>query len=135
MAIWVSMGTAIWGFRDTDDSDPTSHSYSASSTTVACGFISLFLVSTIHAASFFSLLQQAGAVGAALLKGLQTVVVVVVSAILFCAKEDAQCLTPTKSLRLVLVLSGMMVYSSKSSNTKTVSRKLRSKSSIEPILS
>ena len=138
MAVWVSMGTAIWGFRDTDsDPDPASHSYSASSTTFACGFISLFLVSTVHAASFFGLLQQVGAVGAALLKGLQTVVVVVVSAILFCANEDSQCLTPTKSLSLVLVLSGMMVYSSKrqSLKTKTVSRKLRNKSSIEPILS
>lgn len=49
--------------------------------------------------------------GAALLKGLQTVAVVLSSAALFCSKEeDTQCLTVMKLLSLVLVLSGTLLF-------------------------
>jgi len=46
-----------------------------------------------------------------LMKGIQTVAVFVSSAFLFCAIEEAQCITPPKFGSIVAVLLGTLIYS------------------------
>lgn len=77
---------------------------------MAWGFWLLVLVDAGHAASFFALLSSLGAVSAALMRGLQTVAVFVSSAVLFCAAEETQCITPVKMASIVFVLAGTLVY-------------------------
>ena len=121
MITWVGLHVLGGGFFFLDDSSSSNNNHInnlPTTTTIVMGFLSLCLVNTIHAASFFGLLQQLGAAGSSLLRGLQTVVVVLVSALLFCSDaEHAQCLTTTKSCSLVLVLMGMYIYSSSSSSS------------------
>jgi hypothetical protein len=77
---------------------------------VAWGFWLLVLVDAGHAASFFALLSTLGAVSAALMRGLQTVAVFVSSALLFCAVEETQCITPVKMTSIIFVLAGTLGY-------------------------
>ena len=74
------------------------------------GFTFMLLVDAFHSAAFFLMLKQIGAVGSALLKGIQSVAVVILSAIFFCPHEEAQCITTVKSISVVLVLSGTFLY-------------------------
>ena len=79
------------------------------------GFTFMLLVDAFHSAAFFLMLKQIGAVGSALLKGIQSVAVVILSAIFFCPHEEAQCITTVKSISVVLVLSGTFLYAAGSS--------------------
>ena len=111
MTLWVTVGYVLWGFWEEDSI--TIVDKHASPWIILGGFCALCAVNAIHAAAFFGLLQQIGAAGSSLLRGLQTVVVVLVSALFFCSPhEPAQCLTPLKSFSLVIVLIGMYTYSS-----------------------
>ena len=74
------------------------------------GFNFMLLVDVFHSAAFFLMLKQIGAVGSALLKGIQSVAVVILSAIFFCPHEEAQCITTVKSISVILVLSGTFLY-------------------------
>ena len=74
------------------------------------GFTFMLLVDAFHSAAFFLMLKQIGAVGSALLKGIQSVAVVILSAIFFCPHEEAQCITTVKSISVILVLSGTFLY-------------------------
>lgn len=104
MSMWVLSGMCTGGFRD-----PASASSCAPSE-FSEGFSLLLLVDAVHAAAFFLLLKQIGAVGSALLKGLQAVAVVLLSASFFCSREAAQCLTVAKGFSIVLVISGTLLY-------------------------
>ena len=132
MSIWVLTGSVIWGYHNNelDENDSTTTAQSNSHTgsgdvaaavtapaafppsvsIVVCGLASLVLVDVVHAAAFFTLLQHIGAIGSALLKGGQTVTVVLLSALIFCHHEQSQCLTRRKSSSLASVLSGMILY-------------------------
>jgi hypothetical protein len=63
-----------------------------------------------HAGSFFVLLRQFGSVGAALMKALQTLLVVVLSAALFCGADRLQCLNAEKALSVGMVVLGFSIY-------------------------
>eukprot|EP00578_Thalassiosira_sp_NH16_P001955 CAMPEP_0181129610 /NCGR_PEP_ID=MMETSP1071-20121207/29412_1 /TAXON_ID=35127 /ORGANISM="Thalassiosira sp., Strain NH16" /LENGTH=381 /DNA_ID=CAMNT_0023215605 /DNA_START=540 /DNA_END=1686 /DNA_ORIENTATION=+ len=82
---------------------------------LAKGFCSMLLVDAVHSAAFFLMLKQIGAVGSALLKGVQSVAVVLLSAAFFCPREEAQCLTIVKALSVALVLIGTFLYAVSSS--------------------
>jgi len=74
------------------------------------GFITMLLVDCIHSTAFYFMLQQIGAVGSALLKGMQSVAVVLLSAVFFCPHEEAQCLTTIKAISVLMVLLGTCLY-------------------------
>mmetsp|Transcript_18049 Transcript_18049/g.43401 ORF Transcript_18049/g.43401 Transcript_18049/m.43401 type:complete len:388 (-) Transcript_18049:165-1328(-) len=82
---------------------------------LAKGFCSMLLIDAVHSAAFFLMLKQIGAVGSALLKGVQSVAVVLLSAAFFCPREEAQCLTIVKALSVALVLIGTFLYAVSSS--------------------
>ena len=117
MFFWVMIGILTTGFHDRDwslqqqqNEFENGQSYDGNIYYIIGGFALLVLVDTIHAASFFTLLKNIGAVASALLKGLQMVIVIALSAFFFCSKESSQCLTVSKVLSALLVLSGVICY-------------------------
>ena len=85
----------------------------------------MLMVDAFHSAAFFLMLKQIGAVGSALLKGVQSVAVVILSAIFFCPYEETQCLTTFKALSVVLVLSGSFLYAAESTRSLQAMEKHR----------
>jgi len=75
----------------------------------------MLLVDSLHSAAFFLMLRQIGAIGSALLKGIQSVAVVLLSAAFFCSQEETQCLTTVKCMSVCLVLGGTVLYAAASS--------------------
>jgi hypothetical protein len=71
----------------------------------------LVLCNFAHAATFFTLIRAVGAVTSAVLKGLQVVCVFIFSAVVFCERQASQCATPTKALAMLLVVTGLVIYS------------------------
>ena len=97
---WFKFGAA-------DGSAPT-----AASIGLSCVlFASLWAVNCLHAACFFDLIGAVGSVSSAVLKGVQTVSVYVLSAILYCRYQSSQCFSYTKALSLVIVVLGTSIYS------------------------
>jgi len=122
MVLWVVIGIILFGFSekvqdsfhkekanvDTKvDIDSPSHSIYIS---VLLGFGGLVLIDAIHATAFFKLLKNVGATTSALLKGVQCLVVMVLSALFYCPTEPSQCLTGMKILSALLVLVGVTGY-------------------------
>ena len=64
----------------------------------------------LHAGAFFTLLKNIGAVASALLKGVQAIVVIALSAIFYCPTEESQCLTTMKAISAMTVMSGVVGY-------------------------
>jgi hypothetical protein len=108
MSIWVMVGICMYGLNDQNMEVDVGKNTNYSS--FLMGFLSLVLIDTIHAAAFFTLLKTLGAVASALLKGIQAIAVVGISAIVFCQTEKSQCLTTVKTLSIVSVLSGVICY-------------------------
>eukprot|EP00547_Thalassionema_nitzschioides_P013384 CAMPEP_0194262430 /NCGR_PEP_ID=MMETSP0158-20130606/46543_1 /TAXON_ID=33649 /ORGANISM="Thalassionema nitzschioides, Strain L26-B" /LENGTH=143 /DNA_ID=CAMNT_0039002587 /DNA_START=826 /DNA_END=1254 /DNA_ORIENTATION=- len=84
---------------------------------VLLGFSGLVLIDTVHAASFFTLLKSVGAVTSALLKGVQCLVVMALSALFYCPTEPSQCLTGMKIFSALLVLTGVAGYGAGSAHS------------------
>ena len=55
-------------------------------------------------------LHEFGSVGVALMKALQTLAVVVISAALFCEKDRLQCLNHEKAFSVLMVVAGFVMY-------------------------
>ena len=124
MLLWVIIGVYLYGFRDEENQSATEDSHSTydgtpsdgdnASTYIArfaLGFVLLLVVDAIHAATFFSILQHVGAVGSALLKGVQVIVVVALTSIFFCSpRDESQCLTYVKVYSVVFVSLGVFCY-------------------------
>jgi len=72
--------------------------------------VGLAIGNLIHAASFFHLLAHIGATSAGLVKAVQAVAVFLLSHKMYCEQDPSQCLTPTKTLSLVVVVSGVLAY-------------------------
>ena len=80
---------------------------------VAGLYAALAVVNGIHAGVFFVLLKKLGAVRAALMKALQTLLVVGFSAVYSCsALEPLQCMDKEKGLSVACVLTGFHIYGS-----------------------
>jgi hypothetical protein len=127
MSLWVLTVGGVYGFRDenNDNTDMEKIPPVIPWSTILMGFTALTITNTIHAAAFFGLLSQIGAAASSLLRGLQTVVVVVVSAIWFChpQQEPAQCWTWYKTISLGLILIGMYLYGLTTSTSSVEKKK------------
>lgn len=109
MATYILSSVSIKGFQEEGTISDT-----CPAPEFVKGFTFMLLVDAFHSAAFFLMLKQIGAVGSALLKGIQSVAVVILSAIFFCPHEEAQCITTVKSISVVLVLSGTFLYAASS---------------------
>ena len=120
MSLWVLVGVAIGGFHDQGTSAEEAATgdgpHQCDPSSFAGGFALLLVVDAVHAAAFFLLLRNLGAVGSSLLKGVRSVAVVLLSAALYCPREAAQCLSRTKELSIALVVSGTVMYASAGDN-------------------
>jgi len=109
MTVWVFVGILNHGFFE-DEDGMSSRSANPPIPKVISGFLGLVLIDAAHAAAFFTMLKNLGAVASALLKGLQAIVVIALSAVLYCPAEESQCLTWIKFISAVVVISGVMGY-------------------------
>jgi drug/metabolite transporter (DMT)-like permease len=78
---------------------------------IIVSFIMLILVNFIHAFCFFNLLGSIGATTTGVLKGVQTVIVFILSHFAFCSLQRSQCFTIDKGASLVIVVIGIIGYS------------------------
>lgn len=74
-------------------------------------YIGLIIINFVHAFCFFHLLGQIGATTTGVLKGVQTVIVFIVSHLAFCSLQYSQCFTFQKGISVVVVVAGVMGYS------------------------
>ena len=89
---------------------------------ICIAFMLLAFMGFLHAVSFYHLLGHVGSVATGVLKGVQSVAVLVLSHEAFCAIESSQCFNVYKGVSLVVVLSGVYFYSvstEKSLNSST----------------
>lgn len=75
------------------------------------GYFFLTLANAMHALCFYNLLRYIGSTSTGLTKGLQSVLVFVFSHLIYCHWIASQCFTWSKGLSLVVVLSGIYLYS------------------------
>jgi drug/metabolite transporter (DMT)-like permease len=87
--------------------------------TIMVAYLSLTLMGFLHAVSFYHLLGQLGSVATGVMKGVQSVAVMVLSHAAFCGVETSQCFTSYKGLSLVVVLFGVYFYMANTTNLPT----------------
>jgi hypothetical protein len=74
-------------------------------------FALLSVNQSLHALAFFSMIGRLGAVGSAVLKGFLALNTFGLAAALFCEKgHSEQCLSPLKTISMLLVMFGGMIY-------------------------
>ena len=110
MSVYVAAGIGTRGFQP-EGTAPDACTLADLRT----GLGLMLLVDALHSAAFFLLMRRVGAVGSALLKGTQSVAVVLLSAAFSCPREEAQCLTPAKGASVGLVVGGTLLYAAASS--------------------
>merc|ERR1712137_74456 len=106
---------AIWQFTYTIPrwDEVIEHPMEEKGTTGAGVFIifaAIAFANFVHSASFFYLLKHLGAVSAAVMKGLQAVLVFVMADIIFCGAHEHQCIDAYKLVSLVIVVGGVLAY-------------------------
>ena len=122
MTMWVTVGISMYGFNSNSNSDAKAAGVeSIPWQKAAFGFCALVVIDAVHSGAFFTLLKNIGAIASALLKGVQMIVVVALSAILYCPTEKSQCLTWIKAISAVIVLSGVMGYGLGNKKSETLS--------------
>ena len=70
----------------------------------------LVLLNAVKAVAFFDMMGSVGSVASAVMKGVQTVLTYVFSAVLFCKYQQSQCFTVPKGVSVVVVLCGTLLY-------------------------
>lgn len=78
---------------------------------IGIAYLLLAFMGFLHAVSFYHLLGHVGAVATGVMKGVQSVAVLLLSHEAFCGVERAQCFTVSKGVSLVVVLCGVFYYS------------------------
>jgi drug/metabolite transporter (DMT)-like permease len=85
-------------------------------------YVALTFVSFLHALTFYWLLGKVGCVDAGVMKGCQSVAVFIISHFAFCSIQASQCLTTHKAMALVIVVTGVVIYSRFSSYSSSSSK-------------
>ena len=70
----------------------------------------LWAADLVHALAHYAILESAGAVAVALSRGVQMLLVVGLSALVFCDADPAQCATPLKVVSVSNVAVGIAFY-------------------------
>jgi drug/metabolite transporter (DMT)-like permease len=85
---------------------------------IAVAYSLLALMGFLHAVSFYHLLGHLGSVATGVMKGVQSVAVLVLSHAAFCGVESSQCFTAYKGVSLVVVLCGVFYYTANTMKKK-----------------
>lgn len=78
---------------------------------IAVTYVILVIVNFIHGVCFYHLIKSVGSTTTGILKGIQSVMVFVISHFAFCAFQRSQCFTNSKGASLVVVVCGVSCYS------------------------
>lgn len=80
------------------------------SSSILAGYVVITVSSLAHSVSYFGLLGRVGAVSVGVLQSLRAVAVFLLSAVLFCASQESQCLSLERSVACVTVAGGVILY-------------------------
>lgn len=78
---------------------------------IAMTYTALVIVNLVHGVCFYHLIKSVGSTTTGILKGVQSVVVFVISHFAFCSLQKSQCFTSSKGASLVVVVCGVTFYS------------------------
>ena len=106
--VYVWPRRALWLASVASPSVRLHLSYAAIGGLYAC----LAACSTAHSLSYYSLMASTGSVATGIMASLRAVGVFLVSGPLFCSLQEAQCLTAGRLGAAIVVLSGVLLYSS-----------------------
>lgn len=79
---------------------------------VISSYIALGAACMIHALCFFFLIGSVGSTTTSISKGVQSVAIFIASHYAFCNTQQSQCFTPLKGCSLIIVIIGVLIYSS-----------------------
>lgn len=79
---------------------------------IAISYVLLSSAAMVHSLCFFILLGSLGSTTIGVTKAFQSVAVFISSHFVFCASQKSQCFTTIKGISLVIVLAGVLLYSS-----------------------
>lgn len=85
--------------------------HNGNNTVIISTYIILVIVNLIHGVCFYHLIKSVGSTTTGILKGVQSVMVFVISHFAFCALQKSQCFTTAKGASLVVVVFGVSCYS------------------------
>lgn len=88
------------------------HHHNGSFEVILAAYIALAVNAMIHALCFFALLGSVGSTTTIVSKGVQSVAIFIASHYAFCSIQESQCFTPLKGCSLVVVIIGVLIYSS-----------------------
>lgn len=106
ICLWQSVFTASHWERIANPMDEAGTTWAYAGSLLAA----LAVSNLVHAGTFFHMLTELGVVTTGVLKGLQAVLVVGVSHVMFCHRDASQCFTPFKGASLVVVVSAVVTY-------------------------
>jgi hypothetical protein len=91
-------------------------------------YLPLTIVSCLHADSgvqvlYFRVVGKVGAVTTGVLGGLRSAILFLASGVMFCSRQESQCLTPTRCIAACVVIAGVIVYSRGQAPPETRPRK------------
>jgi drug/metabolite transporter (DMT)-like permease len=75
-------------------------------------YVALVVMNLVHSVCFFNLISALGSTTTGVMKGIQSVLVFVISHYAFCSFQASQCFSPAKGLSLIVVVCGVLMYSS-----------------------
>ena len=84
---------------------------------IVTAYVALVLMNLVHFVCFFNLISALGSTTTGIMKGIQSVLVFVISHYAFCSYQKSQCFTPAKGLSLIVVVCGVLTYSTFSSHS------------------
>lgn len=80
-------------------------------TVIGMTYFTLVIVNLVHGVCFYHLIKSVGSTTTGILKGVQSVVVFVISHFAFCSLQKSQCFTASKGASLIVVVCGVLCYS------------------------
>ena len=80
-------------------------------TVIGMTYFALVIVNLVHGVCFYHLIKSVGSTTTGILKGVQSVVVFVISHFAFCSLQKSQCFTASKGASLIVVVFGVLCYS------------------------
>ena len=81
-------------------------------TTIIFTYFTLSVVNCIHSVCLFHTIKNVGSTTTGIFKGVISVLVFIISHFAFCSIQQSQCFTIAKGLSLVVVVIGVLMYSS-----------------------
>jgi len=96
-------------------------------------WIAFVVMTTLHAAAFYSLLGSVGVVSSGIVKGMTTSTYVMISGFAFCSLEGHYCLNSKTLLSSLICVTSVVCYSFATAQARAATSKLTSREADAPV--